>query len=103
QVLAASNARTPVSKPDLEKLAGGHTVLVELQVSDAAGTPVSDNFYWWSQEQASLRELDNLAKATLTTSATVTNAGDERKATVKIKNSGAAPALLVKLTLNDAA
>jgi hypothetical protein len=103
QVLAASNARTPVSKPDLEKLAGGHTVLVELQVSDAAGTPVSDNFYWWSQEQASLRELDNLAKATLTTSATVTNAGDERKATVKIKNSGSAPALLVKLTLNNAA
>ena len=103
QVLAAANARTPVARPDLDKLADGHTVLVELQVSDAAGSPVSNNFYWWAKDEASLRELNGLPQATLTASATVAASGSERKATVKIRNSGAAPALMIKLTLKDGA
>jgi hypothetical protein len=102
QVKAAANARTPVSRPDLEKLADGHTVVVALHVSDAVGAPISENLYWWSKEEATLRELDNLAKATLTTSATMASDGNERKATVQIKNSGAVAALMIKLTLNNA-
>jgi hypothetical protein len=102
QVLAAANARTPVARPDLDKLAAGHTVLVELQVSDAAGSPVSNNFYWWAKDEASLRELDGIPQATLTASVTVAPSGSERKATVKIRNSGAAPALMIKLTLKSA-
>ena len=103
QVLAAANARTPVTKTDLEKLADGHTVLVKLEVSDAAGAPVSDNFYWWAKDEASLRELNGLGPAKLDVTATAATAGGERKATVRIRNAGAAPALLVKLTLKDAA
>jgi hypothetical protein len=103
QVLAAANARTHVVRPDLDKLADGHTVLVELQVSDAASSPVSDNFYWWAKDEASLRELNGLPQAALTASATVAASGSERKATVKIKNSGDTPALMVKLTLKDVA
>jgi len=72
-------------------------------VTDAAGAPVSDNLYWWAKDEASLRELNSLPGATLTTSATVAADGAERKATVKIANSGSAPALMVKLTLKDAA
>jgi hypothetical protein len=102
QVQAAANDRTSVGKPDLDKLAEGHTVLVELQVSDAADVPVSGNFYWWAKDEASLRELNQLPQATLTASASVSAAGNERKATVKIKNSGATPALMIKLTLLDA-
>jgi hypothetical protein len=102
QVLAAANARTPVTKTDLEKLADGHTVLVKLEVSDATGAPVSDNFYWWAKDEASLRELNGLPTAKLAVRATVAAAGGERKATVRIRNAGAAPALLVKLTLKDA-
>ncbi len=37
QVEAAADARTPVGKPDLAKLADGHTVLVVLKVTDANG------------------------------------------------------------------
>ncbi len=103
QVQAAANARTPVAKPDLDSLAAGHAVLVKLQVRDASGAPISDNFYWWSKDEANLRELDTLAKATLTTSATVAAAGNERKATVKITNSSTVPVLMAKLTLKDAA
>jgi hypothetical protein len=102
QVLAAANDRTPVARPDLDKLANGHTVLVELKVSDAAGAPVSGNLYWWAKEEASLRELNGLPQATLTASASVAPDGGERKIMVKIKNSGTTPALMIKLTLKDA-
>jgi len=103
QVPAAANARTSVANLDLDKLADGHTVLVQLKVVDAAGSPVSDNFYWWAKEEASLRELNDLPQVTLTASATVAASGSERRTTVKIRNSGSAPALMIKLTLKDAA
>jgi len=103
QIQAAANDRTPVGKLDLDKLAESHTVLIALNVTDAAGAPVSDNLYWWAKDEASLRELNGLPQVALTSSATIANDGAERKATVKIANSGAAPALMVKLTLKDAA
>jgi hypothetical protein len=103
QVQAAADDRTPVAKPDLDKLADGHTVFVELLVTDAAGAPVSGNFYWWARDEASLRELNSLPAGTLTASASVTADGGERKAAVKISNAGNAPALMIKLTLKDAA
>ena len=103
QVLAAADDRTPVAKPDLEKLAGGHTIFVELSVADAAGAAVSDNFYWWAADEASFRELNSLAQATVSASAAVAVANGERAVTVQMKNTGAAAALLIKLTLQDAA
>jgi hypothetical protein len=102
QIEAAANARTPVGKPDLEKLADDHTILLALRVTEINGTPVSDNLYWWSKQESSLRELDALANVRLTTSATVTAKNGERQAIVQLKNTGTVPALLVKLTLKDA-
>ncbi len=103
QVLAAADDRTPVAKPDLAALAGGDTIFVELEVSDAAGAPVSNNFYWWSADEASLRELNSLAQAAISASATAAAANGEHAVTVKIRNTGSVAALLVKLTLEDAA
>ncbi len=103
QILAAADNRTPVAKLDLDALAAGHTVFVELDVSDPAGAPISNNFYWWAKDEASLRELNALPPATLTTSAAASTAGGERQVTVRITNSGATAAVLVKLTLEDAA
>jgi hypothetical protein len=102
QVEAAADARTSVTKPDLERLAAGHAIFVVLNVSDASGAPVSDNFYWWAQQDSTLRELDSLPKVKVAASAAAGPSGDERKTTVELENSGAAPALLVKLTLKDA-
>ncbi len=102
QVQAATNAKTAVGKPDLDRLASGHTVLVSLKVSDATGAPVSDNFYWWAKDEASQRELNDLPPAKLTVSATVAVDGQERHAIVKLHNSGSTPALMVKLTLKNA-
>jgi hypothetical protein len=84
-------------------LAGGHSIFVKLEVSDAAGAPVSDNFYWWSANEASLRELNSLPTATLSASAASATANGERTVTVQIKNTGSMAALMIKLTLTDAA
>jgi Exo-beta-D-glucosaminidase Ig-fold domain/Glycosyl hydrolases family 2/Concanavalin A-like lectin/glucanases superfamily/Glycosyl hydrolases family 2, sugar binding domain/Glycosyl hydrolases family 2, TIM barrel domain len=103
EVAAAANARTSVATLDLEKLAAGHTVFVVLDVSDANGAPVSNNFYWWAAQESSLRELDSLPQARLTVSAAAAPSGSERKATFEIQDSSSVPALLIKLTLKDAA
>ena len=103
QVQAAADDRTPVAKPDLATLAAGHTIFVRLEVSDAAGAPVSDNFYWWAADEASYRELNSLAPATLTASVTSATPSGERGVTVRVKNTGSAAALMIKLTLEDAA
>jgi Exo-beta-D-glucosaminidase Ig-fold domain/Concanavalin A-like lectin/glucanases superfamily/Glycosyl hydrolases family 2/Glycosyl hydrolases family 2, sugar binding domain/Glycosyl hydrolases family 2, TIM barrel domain len=101
-VQAGGDDRTSVSKPDLATLAAGHTVLVKLEVSDTTGAPVSDNFYWWSADEASLRELNSLPQAQLSASATAATANGERTVTVRIKNTGATAALMIKLTLENA-
>ena len=103
QIEAVADARTAVGKLDMEKLANGHAVLVKLNVTDAAGAPVSDNFYWWAKDDATLRELNSLGNATLTTIATVAKSGNEREASVTLHNSASTPAILVKLTLKNAA
>jgi hypothetical protein len=101
-IQAAANARTPAGKPELEKIAGGHAVLVELAVTDSTGKTASSNVYWWAKEEAKLRELNSLPEVKLDASATVAASGSERKATVQIKNASAAPALMIKLVLKDA-
>ena len=103
QIEAAADARTPVTKLDLDQLANGHAVLIKLNVSDASDAPVSDNFYWWAKDDATLRELGSLGNAALTTSATVSGSGDERAINVQLSNTGNTPAILVKLTLQNAA
>lgn len=102
-VNAAADARTSAGKLDLEKIANGHAVLVKLDVTDAGGAPVSDNFYWWAKEEGSLQELNKLEEAKLTTSVSENPDDGERQVTVKLTNTGSAPAVLVKLTLTDAA
>ncbi len=102
-VQAAANARTPAGKLDLDKLANGHAVLVELSVLDASGPPLTINTYWWARHEATLRELNDLPAVSLDASVSVAPSGDERKATVHLRNASTTPALLVKLTLKDAA
>ena len=103
QVQAAADDRTPVTKLDLDGLAAGHAVFVVLDVADASGAPVSNNFYWWAAKLSTLRELDALPQATVTASATLGEAGGQQKAVVTLRNSGAVAAVLVKLTLENAA
>jgi len=102
QIEAAADARTPVTKLDLEKLADGHTILVKLNVDDAGGAPVSDNFYWWAKQDSALQELGKLGEAQLTATAATSRAGDESQINVTLRNAGTLPAILAKLTLTNA-
>jgi Exo-beta-D-glucosaminidase Ig-fold domain/Concanavalin A-like lectin/glucanases superfamily/Glycosyl hydrolases family 2/Glycosyl hydrolases family 2, sugar binding domain/Glycosyl hydrolases family 2, TIM barrel domain len=102
-VQAAGDARTLVGKLDLEKIANGHAVLVKFDVTDANGKPVSDNFYWWAKEEGMLQELGKLGEAKLTTDATAGTMENGRQVSVQMKNAGAVPAVLVKLTLTNGA
>jgi hypothetical protein len=102
QILAAANARTAVGQADLEKLASGHTVLVELSVIDSQGAALSRNLYWWSKDEAELRELNELGPASIAVTALPATSRGERALTVHLANQGTVPALLLKLTLEDA-
>ena len=103
QVQAAPDARTPAGRLELERLAAGHAVLVELAVSSADGGLLGTNVYWWSKDETTLRELNALPPATITASANVARADGERVLTVHLNNAGTIPALMLKLTLQDAA
>ncbi len=103
QVHAAADNRTPVTRLDLAALAKGHTVFVVLDAADAAGNPVSHNFYWWAEKESTLRELDSLPAAKIAATATGAAANGEQQVKVALTNSGPSAALLVKLTLEDAA
>jgi len=100
-VQAAANARTAVSKLDLAKLADGHTIFVDLKVSEGNGTGVSENFYWWSEQDSTLQELNSLPQASIDASATLGGSGSEQTASVTLRNTAEVPAVLVKLTLVD--
>ncbi len=101
-VQAVADARTPVTKLDLDGLARDHTVFVVLDVTNASGAIVSRNFYWWAARLSTIRALDFLPKATVKGAATVGAANGEERATVTLRNSGAVAAVLLKLTLKDA-
>lgn len=102
-VQSAADDRTPVTKLDLTGLSAGHTVFVVLNVADASGTPVSNNFYWWAADLATLRELDALPPAAIKAAMTEGAANGERQAAVTLTNSGTVPAVMLKLTLEDSA
>lgn len=101
RVDAPANRATPLAAVPLDPLYAAHpVVLVRLTLSDAAGKPVSDNFYWRGRDAASHQALNALAPATLTTrmAAPVVD-GDDRMIAVTLTNDGPVAALNAKLTL----
>lgn len=104
---AAADDMTPVTRLDLRALADGSTVFVVLDVTDASGKPIGNNFYWWAQKLSTLRALAFLPKANVTAAAAIAKAGDgsdggNESANVTLRNAGNVAAVLVKLTLKDA-
>jgi hypothetical protein len=104
RVDAAANAATTLAAVPLDRLFAEHPmVLVKLVLSDAAGTTVSENFYWRGRDEGAYRALNDLAPVALTTSAETAAESDDRVVHVTLSNDGAVPALNAKLTLVDAA
>ena len=99
---AAANVMSPGFNLALAPLMAEHVVLLKLALSRADGSVVSDNLYWLSQDAASYRELNALAQGALRITAQGTKDKDEGRVRVHVENSGAAPVLQIKLTLENA-
>jgi beta-galactosidase/beta-glucuronidase len=98
---AAANAVTNASKLDLAALPNA-VVFVKLELLDANGALLSQNFYWEGKNESSLRELNGLAQGSVTASATQTRAGGDASVHVMLENTGKSAVLNTKLTLLNA-
>jgi hypothetical protein len=105
RVNALANRATPLTPVPLERLfEADPMLLVQLQLTNAAGTIVSRNLYWRGRTSSAYRALNALAPATIAARATprVTNGSDD-EIVVTLTNRGTVPALAAKLTLLNAA
>ncbi len=95
----APTGTTEVFALDLSPQIKANMVLVKLEMRDAAGKIISDNFYWIGGESADYRKLNRLAAADLAVTAEVTNAKDGVHVKVHMQNKGTTAAIQTKLTL----
>ena len=100
---AGSDSVTGGFQLDLAPLVSAHVVLVKLELKNAAGQLLADNFYWLASSEPLYRELNRLPTATLSASATAQKVNGQVEVRVQLRNSGTAVALANKLTLENAA
>ena len=111
-VAAAANQVTTLMPVDLERhFQHEDVVLVQLRLSDASGTVLSENSYWQSRDEASMQRLNSLRPQTLRVSAVGANGGagangaagasGEAVVGVTLRDTGTQPILAAKLTLLD--
>ena len=77
-------------------------VLVQLALTDAHGQLESSNVYWPSDSDAGQRRLGSLPQVGLTVTAVARDGNGESVVDIELRNGGAVPALMAKLTLLDA-
>ncbi len=79
-----------------------NVVYVKLQLKDAGGRVLSDNFYWLAAEEPTYRQMLRLPSATIQATATATKTQDMTRVHVQLVNRGTTVALANKLTLLSA-
>jgi hypothetical protein len=84
---------------DLAPQLKDNVALVKLELHDASGTLVSDNFYWLGGESADYRKLNRLPMAQLVVAATAKREKTEVRVHVHLENTGNSAAIETKLTL----
>ena len=105
---AAANETTPLFVLPLDDSFAQHPlVFVRLELRDAAGAMVADNFYWVAKDPENYRGLDKLAAASVaadvaTAPDAVVDGGREKVWRVQLRNTGNDAAIALKLTLRHA-
>jgi hypothetical protein len=79
-----------------------NVALVKLELRDAAGKLVSDNFYWMGGTSADYRKLNRMGEAQIKTTVRTAAEGDEERVKVVLENTGSTAAIELKLTLVEA-
>jgi hypothetical protein len=102
---SAANVTTPLFTLPVADLFAEHPlVFVRLELRDATGAMIADNFYWVAKDPASYRALDNLASASVSgdvkaAADAVVDGGKEKVWRVHLRNTGSDAAIALKLTL----
>lgn len=102
---AAADTTTPLFTIPIEDLFPKHPlVFVRLELRDADGAMIADNFYWIAKSPEDNRALDKLGIASITSGVkaaadTVVNGGTEKVWRVRLRNTGSDAAIALKLTL----
>jgi hypothetical protein len=97
---AAANAATD-GFPIVIPAGVSGTVFVKLELMDAAGALLSQNFYWYARDDSAYQELNSLPRAAVTASANQTRAGASTRIGVQLANQSRTFALLEKLTVRN--
>jgi hypothetical protein len=98
----AANSVSTLKALDLQpwlKLHG--LVLVQLNLTDAHGSILSNNLYWQSDDEAGQRRLTELSPQPVTISARSTPQKDGTRLAVLVKNQGREVSLATKITVLD--
>ncbi|HTG38595.1 glycosyl hydrolase 2 galactose-binding domain-containing protein [Sphingomonas sp.] len=100
---APANRATPLAAVPLERLFGKNPMLlVKLELLDADGRVVADNFYWRGADEAAYRALNEMGTASVEAVAAAPVAeGEDKAIAVTLANRGQVAALNAKLTLMD--
>ena len=75
---------------------------VTVELRDAKGALISDNFYWLAGTSEDYRKLNRLGKAQIKATLRAAEEEKQRRLKVTLENTGTAAALEIKLTLLDA-
>jgi len=104
-VIADANVVTPALHLPITSLTVKNPlVFVRLEMRDAKGGLVADNFYWIARNAESYRGLNKLVPASIDVQALAGSSvpslsGEENTWNVRLKNIGASPSIAMKLTL----
>ena len=79
-----------------------NVALLKLELRDAKGALLSDNFYWLAGTSAGYRKLNRLGKAQIKATLRAAEEEKQRRLKVTLENTGSSAALEIKLTLLDA-
>ncbi|GAC1662926.1 MAG: glycoside hydrolase family 2 [Candidatus Acidiferrum sp.] len=99
---AAANSLTEGFQLDLEHFLSSGMVLIKLELRNAKGVLLSDNFYWLGVESSSYRALGRLPAADLQAVAVSGRHNDVATIRVTLTNRGQVAAIQNKLTLENA-
>ena len=105
---SAANVTTPLFTLPVADLFAEHPlVFVRLELRDATGAMIADNFYWVAKDPASYRVLDKLPSASVTSDMetapdAVIDGEKENVWRVHLRNTGNDAAIALKLTLLQA-
>jgi len=98
----AASGTTEFFTLDLAPFLKENVALVKLELRDAIGKLVSDNFYWMGGTSADYRKLNRLGAAQIKATVRTAIEGDEQRVKVVLEDAGSTAAIELKLTLLQA-